>query len=272
MGKFLKLSAVYALAKDVKFDIVVHGELRDVVKLMSDLGYEGIELNIQNPFHVDVTSLRKVIEDFNLGVAAISTGLSYLTYGYSLSSPNKELRSNAIKFFKKYIELSVDLNSKKVVIGLARGRCNKDVDCSRAKKLLRESLEVLNDYARHHNVILLFEPLNRYETKLVNKLSEALELIRGLSNVKILLDTFHALLEERNVYDAIEYAGPYLGHVHVADSNRLAPGLGMIDWERVVYRLLKVGYRGYLSVEARTEPSFKDMLIVSIKTLRPLLL
>ncbi len=272
MGKFLKLSAVYALAKDVEFDIVVHGELRDVVKLMSNLGYDGIELNIQDPFHANATNLMRIIEKYNLSVAAISTGLSYLTYGYSLSSPNEELRGNAIKFFKKYIELSVDLNSRKVVIGLARGKCNQDVDCDKAKELLRESLGMLNDYARQYNVILVFEPLNRYETKLVNRLNEAVELIRDLSNVRILLDTFHALLEERNVYDAIEYVGPYLGHVHVADSNRLAPGLGMIDWERVVYRLLKVGYRGYLSVEARTEPSFKDMLAISAKTLKPLLL
>ncbi len=136
---------------------------------------------------------------------------------------------------------------------------------------MRSSLEELNDYAGERGAIIVFEPLNRYETKLVNKVSEAKELIKGLRNVKLLLDTFHTTLEEHSPYDAILEAGNLIGHVHVADTNRLAPGLGMLDWERVLYRLIRVGYEGFLSIEALAKPSYEEMLKVAARTLKPLI-
>ncbi len=270
----LKLSAVHAIAPGVKFDVVIHGPLNNVLKLVSSYGYEGIEYNISNPFEVDVKHLLSITREYGLEVSALSTGLSYLRYGYSLSSPKDDIRSKAIEFFRKYIDISIDLNCRKVVIGLARGKCGDEVgiNCNKAKELLRNSLEVLNDYAHERDAILVFEPLNRYETKLINKVSEAIELIKGLKNVKLLLDTFHTTLEERSPYHAIIQAGNLIGHVHVADTNRLAPGLGMLDWEKIIYRLLKVGYSGFLSVEARSEPSYEELLKVSAKTLKPLLI
>jgi len=271
--RYLKLSAVYALSPETEFDVVIKGELTGVLKLLNDLGYDGIEYNIPNPFNVEVSRLKRHTFDYNLRVSALSTGLSYLTYGYSLSSPSKELREKALSFFKKYIELSVDLESFKVVIGLARGTCgSKDNPCDEALRRFKNSLKILDDYAVKHNVTLLLEPLNRYETRLINKLDLAIGIAREFKSVKILLDTFHTLLEERNVYDSINRVGALLGHVHVADSNRLAPGMGMLDWERIIYRLVRIGYKGYLSVEARVEPSLKELLEISIRTLKPLII
>jgi len=273
LGK-LKLSAVHAIAPGIKFDVVIHGPLTNVLKLASRYGYEGIEYNISNPFEVDVKELLEVTRESGLEVSALSTGLSYLRYGYSLSSPKDEVRSKALEFFRKYVDISVELECRKVVVGLARGKCGDEVgiDCGLARKLLRESLEVLNDYARERGAIIVFEPLNRYETKLINRVSEAIELIKGLKNVKLLLDTFHTTLEERSPYEAIMEAGELIGHVHVADTNRLAPGLGMLDWEKVIFRLLRVGYSGFLSVEARAEPNYEELLKVSASTLKPLLI
>ena len=265
----LKLSAVYAIAPEIKFDVVVRGPIRQVLSQLKSLGYDGVEYNISNPFEVNVNELKEVTSDYGLEVSAISTGLSYLRYGYSLSSPNEELRRKAIEFFRKYIDVSVELGSYKVVIGLARGKC--EGDCTRAKELLKKSLTELDSYARERDVILLLEPLNRYETDLINRVSEALEISKEFKSVKLLLDTFHTTLEERSAYDAIDLAGRYIGHVHVADSNRLAPGMGILDWEKIVYRLIKNNYRGFLSVEARAEPSYEEMLKVASRTLKPLL-
>jgi len=84
MGKYLKLSAVYAIASKVRFDVLIYGKLDDVLKLMSELGYEGIEYNIDDPFKVNVSELKSKTLKSGLEVSALSTGLSYLTYGYSL--------------------------------------------------------------------------------------------------------------------------------------------------------------------------------------------
>lgn len=267
----LKLSAVYAPSPEAGFDVVIRGPMGGVLETLKSLGFEGVELNIPNPFEVDVAGLRGVVKATGLEVSAISTGLSYIRYGYSLSSPEEGVRGESIRFFRKYIDLSVELGCGKVVVGLARGRCGS-AGCGRALETLRSSMEVLDEYAYGRGVTLVLEPLNRYETDLINRVSEALEFVKPFRSVKLLIDTFHSTLEERSPYEAIEVAGPYIAHVHVADSNRLAPGLGIIDWERVIYRLVKVGYRGYLSVEARAVPSYEELLRVSARTLKPLLI
>jgi len=254
------------------FDVVVKGPLSKVLNTLQALGYEGVELNIPNPFKVEADVLLSTLSTYGLEVPAISTGLSYVVYSYSLSSTNYELRKRSIEFFKKYIDLSIELNSGKVVVGLARGRCRGD-ECPEARRLLIEALEELDEYAGSRGAILLLEPLNRYETNLINTLSEALEIVKKLKNTKILLDTFHTMLEEDNVYDAILRAGSSIGHVHLADSNRRAPGLGMLDWERIVYRLIKAGYQGFMSVEARSNGmGFEEMLRISMETLRKVLI
>lgn len=267
----IKLSAVYALSPQIKFDIVIKSSIKEAFDYMQSLGYEGVEINIPNPFKVDVKLLKEVLTSHEMEVSAISTGLSYLTYGYSLSSTDENNRIKALEFFHKYIDLSEELECRKVVIGLARGRCREE-DYNRARNKLIDSMINLDDYAETKDVTLLLEPLNRYETNIINKISEALEIIKMFKNVKLLLDTFHTLLEERNVYDAIDLAAPYLGHVHFADSNRLAPGLGMLDWEKVIFRLIRGKYRGFISIEARTEPDFRHMLEISMRTLKPLLI
>ena len=272
MGRF-KLSIVYAVAPKTDFDVVVKGKLGEVLDLAVRLGYEGVEYNISDPFEADVKGLKKALDDAGLEASALSTGLSYLRYGYSLSSTDPSNRGKALEFFRRYIDVSVELGCCKVVVGLARGRCGVEGSppCGEVLKCLRSSLEELNDYAGERGVTIVFEPLNRYETKLVNRVSEAKELIKGLRNVRLLLDTFHTTLEERSPYDAILEAGDLIGHVHVADTNRLAPGLGMLDWEKILYRLIMVGYEGFLSVEALAKPSYEEMLRTAAQTLKPLI-
>ncbi len=266
----LKLSAVHALAKGVEFYVVIKAPLDEVLGKLQRYGYDGVEYNISNPYEIEAGELKKKTKSHGLEVSAISTGLSYLRYKYSLSSPNKNSRSKAVEFFKKYIEIAEKLEAYKVVIGLARGKCEDN--CNNALRRLEESLNVLDDYAGKHNVILVLEPLNRYETDLVNRLEEAINLVNKYENIKLLFDTFHIMLEEKNVYDAILKAGSNIGHFHVADSNRLAPGMGMLDWEKIIYRLLRTGYKGYVSVESRIEPDLDTMLRISAKTLKPLLI
>lgn len=266
----LKLSAVHAIAKGVEFYVVIKAPLEEVLRKLVKYGYDGIEYNISNPFEIDVDWLKNTTRNYGLEVAAISTGLSYLRYKYSLSSSNEEYRLKAIEFFKKYIELAAKLEAYKVVIGLARGKC--EGSCQVALERLKDSLNELDKYATNYNVLLVLEPLNRYETDLINKLDDALELVKQYSNVRILFDTFHMMLEEPNVYDAILRAGKYIGHFHAADSNRLAPGMGMLDWEKIIYRLLRTGYQGHISIEARIEPNLDELLEVSARTLKPLLM
>lgn len=266
----LLISAVYAISlTQTSFHVVISGPLRGVLDEMRRLGYDGVEFNIDDPFKVDLGELKREVRERGLRVSAISTGLSHLAYGINLSSPDPSVRSRSLEFFKKYIEVSRRLDSGVVVVGLARGSCKGD--CSEAWRRLEESLGGLEKPALDNGVNLVIEPLNRYETNLINKVSEALRIASGFKHTRVLIDTFHTTLEERSPYHAIEEAGGRIGHVHLADTNRLAPGMGFIDWGLVISKLEGVGYEGFLSVEARPEPSLEALLETSIKTIKPLI-
>jgi sugar phosphate isomerase/epimerase len=106
-------------------------------------------------------------------------------------------------------------------------------------------------------VTVFLEPLNRYESDYVNTVDDVLKIIRqlGLSNVKVLADTFHMNIEEVNLSDSLKRAGPSLGFVHLADSNRQAPGHGHLDIRGVLGALKELGYQGYLSFEILPLPT-----------------
>ena len=121
---------------------------------------------------------------------------------------------------------------------------------------LRESLEDLGRHARQYNVPLLFEPLNRYETNLINSIDDGLALIQSLgnSNVKLLADLYHMNIEEADLAAALKAGGKAVGHVHFADSNRRPMGLGHTDMTGISSALRDIGYDGYVSAECLPYP------------------
>ena len=266
----IRLSLIYAVApRGVSFDLAASGPLESVASVALEYGFEGIEFNIADPRRADVRRLYNILGDYGLEVAAISTGLSALVYGYTLSDPSIDRRMKAVSLFESYIGIAGELWAGRVVVGLARGRCAGD--CQAAKERLMDSLRRLEPVCRDRGVILALEPINRYETDLINSYEEAAEIARELGYVRILYDTFHATLEEGDPYRVIDRYGDLIGHVHFADTNRGPPGSGIIDWGIVVERLVKAGYRGFASVEARHPGGFKEVARISSRTLIKLL-
>jgi len=105
--------------------------------------------------------------------------------------------------------------------------------------------------ARPHGVRLALEPICRYETTLVNNAAQGLELIErvGADNLGLLLDTFHMNIDEASIPDAFRNAGKYVNHIHLADSNRAAPGKGHLDFVPILQAIKDIEYTGYLSFE-----------------------
>lgn len=267
----MKLAAVYALTEETSFKAVIRAPLHKVLDLMHKLGYDGIEINIPNPFKVDISKLSRDLNSYGFELSAISTGLSYVNYGLSLTHPSREVREKSIEFFIKYSEIASTIEgANRVVIGLARGKSNgRPIDS--VIQLLKDSIRVIMERTENNNTLFLLEPINRYETDIINTIDEALPLIREFKRLKLLYDTYHATIEESNPYDAILKANGYIGYVHVAENNRLAPGMGMLDWERIICRLLRVGYNDYVSIEAIPKPSYERMLEIGSRTIRSLL-
>jgi sugar phosphate isomerase/epimerase len=98
---------------------------------------------------------------------------------------------------------------------------------------------------------VFLEPLNRYETSFLRRVEQAVDLARAVDHPRVtaLADLFHMNIEEANMAEPILAADTALGHVHIADNNRLQPGAGCLDFQKPFAALKQVGYEGYLSIE-----------------------
>jgi sugar phosphate isomerase/epimerase len=213
------------------------------------LGYEAVEIFPRAAEDLSVKELQRQLKQHRLRLAAMGTGAGWIVHKLQLTDPDAAARARARAFVSKIIDLAGALGAP-TIIGSMQGRSAPETR-DQAFSWLRETLQELGPRAHTHGVPLLFEPLNRYETNLVQRVADGLELIKPLraGQVKLLVDLFHANIEETNIADALRLAGPDLGHVHFADSNRRAIGFGHTDVGPIVEALREISYEGYLSAE-----------------------
>lgn len=119
------------------------------------------------------------------------------------------------------------------------------------RTVLLEELHTLGRHAQQVGTLVLLEPLNRYEDHMIHTLAEAADLCDavGLDSVKVMGDMFHMSIEEQDSAAAIRAAGDMLAHVHLADSNRLQPGMGQTQFAPIIQALHAIGYGGFLALE-----------------------
>jgi sugar phosphate isomerase/epimerase len=141
------------------------------------------------------------------------------------------------------------------------------------REVLLEGLAEAGGHAAAAGVVLLFEPLNRYEDHMVNTLAQGAELIAaaGSPGVRLLADTYHMNIEEDDACAALRAAAPVLGAVHLSDSNRHQPGTGHVPFGAVLATLAEVGFDGVLSVECRLRGEAGEAVATSGRYLRGLL-
>ena len=118
-------------------------------------------------------------------------------------------------------------------------------------EMLHQHVRTLEDFAYALDVELYVEPINRYETRFLNRLEQAAALTRRRNhpNVKIVADLFHMAIDEADIVGAISAHGDQIGHVHLADSNRRLPGQGLTDFASAAAALKAVGYSGWAAFE-----------------------
>lgn len=139
------------------------------------------------------------------------------------------------------------------------------------RELFALQLEELAPAASQAGAPIFLEPLNRYEQHLVNRLEQGVAFAEQAGpDVKIMADFFHMNIEEADIAASIEAAGPHIVYVHVADSNRLQPGRGHLDFSPGFAALKDIGYDGYLGIECRIEGPYEESLTESAALLREL--
>ncbi len=216
----------------------------------AELGFDAVEIFPRTTEELNAKELKGLLEKHKLKLAAMGTGAGWVVQKFRLTDPAVQVRSQARAFVASVIDFAGGFGAP-AIIGSMQGRSEGSVTREQAFTWLREALEQLGPRAHGFGVPLLFEPLNRYETNLVCSVAQGLELIKPLltKNVKLLVDLFHANIEETSIADALRIAGPDLGHVHFADSNRQAVSMGHTDYAPIAEALHGIGFSGYASAE-----------------------
>lgn len=266
----MKLSLVVSL-EETGFDAVAfRGRWEEGVRLAASLGYDAVELAVRDPGAIDREAVRRVIRDSGLAVAAIGTGQAYLKDGLSFTSDDAGIRARAIERMAAHVQLASEFGAP-AITGLIRGRITRDRAATDARVV--EALTRLLPVAERSDVRLLIEPINRYETDYLNTIGETLDLIDRMrsARLQVLADTFHMNIEERSIEDALRACGRRLGHVHIADSNRQAPGFGHLDFARILEVLDEIGYGGFLSAEIVPAPDPDSAARQTVQHLKSLL-
>ena len=175
-------------------------------------------------------------------------------------------------FIRSIIELAGQFGAP-AIIGSMQGRIASVDQRESSMAQLAMAIETLAEHAAQFGVPLLIEPLNRYETNVFTDLQSTASWLHALptKNVRILADMFHMNIEEADMAQSIREFGSMIGHVHFADSNRRAIGLGHTDAHSVVQALREVGYSGYLSAEVFPAPSADVAAEKTMQSFRALL-
>lgn len=232
-------------------------------------GFDAVEIFPPGPDAVNVDELRSLLDDNGLSLAAVGTGAGWVKHKLSLTSADETIRDKAVAFVRSIMDLAAQFEAP-AIIGSMQGKWEGSVTKPVALRYLGNALFKLDEHANDLGTTLLYEPLNRYETNLVNTLGDAVLLLTGMraQNVKILADLYHMNIEEANLADAIRNAGSHIGHVHFADSNRRAAGLGHTNFAPIIAALVEVGYSGYLSAEILPLPDSDTAARQTIATFR----
>jgi len=252
-----------------KFSALAFKEnLKESIKKIADLGFDGAELAVRNPKNLKVKNVIEIIIENKLEVPAIGTGQAYGEEGLSFSNPDEVVRKTAVERIKDQIIFASNFEAQ-VIIGLIRGKIEDGVNRAEAEEWTIDCLKKCTEFAKEYNIRLTLEPVNRYESNFINTLNEGIEFIKrvGASNLGLLADTFHMNIEEVSIYDSIVQAKDYITHVHFADSNRWAPGCGHLDFAKIVQTLKKIDYQGYVSAEILPLPDPDTAARITAKTL-----
>lgn len=251
-------------------------DLPAAIEKAARLGFDALEVFAPGPEAIEPQELGRRLKDAGLRLAAVGTGGGWVRHKLTLTDAEPTKRSRARDFIRRMIDWGAAAGieaagaAAPAIIGSMQGRWAGPVSKETALGYLDDALSELGPHAESRKASLLIEPLNRYESNLLNTLADGSALLRSVkaSNVRILADLYHMNIEEVDSATALSAAGEDVGHLHFVDSNRRPAGSGHIDYAPIAAALLKMKYAGYASAEAVPWPDPDAAALQTIQTFR----
>ena len=229
------------------------GELNDgllpTLEKIKAMGFDGVEIPIFN-LGLDYAAWGKRLDALGLE----RTGVTVRTPDDNPISPDAAIRRKGVELNKQTLDCCAAAGVQTIVgpyhsaLGYftGAGRTNDEWNWG------IESMRATAEYAGKVGVMLGVEPLNRFEVYFLNAQADAAEFCRQVNhpNCRMMYDTFHSNIEEKNIAKAIHEIKDMLCHVHISENDRSTPGKGNIRWKENFDALHSIGYDGWMVIEA----------------------
>jgi D-psicose/D-tagatose/L-ribulose 3-epimerase len=221
-----------------------------LIDRVKQLGLDFIEIPLMVLDTFDASAVKKRLEQ--VGLEAVTS--TVLLDGTDITSDDPQVRAQGVAYLKKCVKATSDIGAKSLsgVIYSQHVRALPSRPGDHHWQYSAEGLRNVARFAKDLGVTLGLEPVNRYETFLINTCEQALYLreLIGEDNVKIHLDTYHMNIEEKSFYTATKLAGKNLIHYHLCENDRGIPGTGLVDWDGIFRALKEISYKGYAALES----------------------
>ena len=248
------------------------GAFGENLDVLSEYGYDGVEVSIRQPKELNLDKLQKEVEQRGLEVASIHTAAIGFQDKIWLCHPDKSIRDEGMVRLKGALEVA-SFFGVEVIIGSFRGQLSDGEAREASVNWMYDAFREGSDHAEKFGTKILFEPQTRFY---INFGFTAQDGVRFASEIDspgmgLMLDTFHMNIEDISFAHSIFDAREYLGYLQISDSNRLYPGGGHIPFREIISSLKAINFDGYLSLQIEMHPDFRTAARLGINHLRSLL-
>lgn len=227
---------------------------------IKNLGYDKVEIAIEDPKEIDTKAIKEQLDSFDL--EALVCGAFGPTR--DLTSDDAKLRETGIAYIETCLDIAKELGASffagPMYSAVGKARMVSPEQKRKEWERAAEGLRMACELASGRDLDIALEPLNRFESDLINNVDDVLRLIKDIDHpsAKVCLDMFHMNIEEPDPEDAIVKAGDKLIHLQVSENYRGTPGTGSTNWQAYYSGLEKINYQGTVSIESFT-PENKEL-------------
>lgn len=221
--------------------------IETTIRRVSALGYTKLEI-AGTPEQYDTKSIRQLMKSHGLSCWG---SVTLMLGDRNLLARDEAQRARSVQYVKDIVRMVKELDGHMVsVVPCTVGKIVPDGRPEEEWKWAVAALKEIYDYSEAAGIVIGIEPINRFETYFINRGAQALALAEAVGpNCGVCLDTFHMNIEEADMFEAIRGAKGKLVGFHVADNNRMAPGMGHLNWKKIIDTLREINYDDVLSVE-----------------------
>jgi sugar phosphate isomerase/epimerase len=265
----MKIAVAVASENALPTAFVVFRGIEESIRKAAEMGYDGIELALLDKNQVDIKQVKKLVSQYKMQVPVISTGQVFAGANLWFTATDPAVRATAIEVFKGLTEVAAEFGAM-VNMGRVRGPVNPGETLATTEKRFADVAGEIAQYAQRLGVVLILEPVNRYEINFINSVDDGAALLDKLAipNMKLMPDVFHMNIEDVSIEGNLKKYIKQIAYIHFADSNRLAPGWGHLDFRSIVCALREVSYEGWISVEILPTPDPDSAARQAISCLR----